>query len=100
MTKRAASEKKAGPLGPRRLGAHRRARSLILLPSRLERVDHVGAQRVLTMPQMLHAGDRVHEVVVREYVLARIVMTIFEPSQQSGDLRDLIAERLRDFPQR
>src|ERR1035437_5525134 len=48
---------------------------------------------------MLRAGHRVDEIVVREIVLAGIVMTVLEPRQQSRHFGYLVAQRLSNFPQ-
>src|SRR5579862_6657278 len=85
--------------GPAAL-AHRSAPDASSSPPRLERVDEIGRQRILSVPQMLRAGHRVDEIVVRKRILTRIVMPVFQACDESGHFRNLVADRLGYLPQR
>src|SRR6266436_6844469 len=49
---------------------------------------------------MLRERYRIDAIVVGEHVLARVVMPVFQTRHQSGDFRNLVAERLGDLPYR
>src|SRR5208337_1777140 len=53
----------------------------------LEGVDHRAKHGVLTPPEVLLAGCRVDEVIIREDMVVRLVVAIFRTDQQPGDIR-------------
>src|SRR5262249_22957014 len=66
---------------------------------RLERVDHVSAERILTSPGPLQTGYRVYEVVVRKGLRVGIVMPVFQASEQTRDLGNVVGDSLCQLPQ-
>src|SRR5258708_2613944 len=90
----------AGPLSSDPPPSRHPCAAIFLLLPHVERVNEIGRQGVLAVPQMLRAGRWVEAIVVEEKVLAGIVMPVFQPGQQSRHIRYLIGDCLSNFPQR